>query len=924
MVVSSQEGSLVAPDTIIGRAHELDVVASFFDHDSAGAHGLLIEGTAGVGKSTVWHEAVRIAGTEGRVLTARASEAEARLSFTVLGDLLVPALDAEVLGGLAGRQRRALDAALLLSDGTPVRPDHRAVSLAVLAVLRALAEHGPLTIAIDDVQWVDAPSARTLVFALRRIETERVAVVAARRLEPGSSDPLDLVQTLPGGVARLALAPLDVPTLGRVLRRALDRPLPPPLVGKIHDQTDGNPFFAIEVVRALGDDPSSIHPGQPLPVPQDLEGLLRRRLSALSAEAREMSLLIAAASTPTVELVDPTGRSAATIEETVDAGVVALRGARLAFTHPLLASTVYATATARQRRRAHARLAANTIDPEERARHLALSSEGPRADVADALDDAARHARDRGAPFAAAELLELAALSTPPSSELAAARVWQSAVHLFDAGDGDGARRRLEQLVQTLRAGEQRARALFGLSFMSWGDLRRVTALMAEALDQAGDDTDLRARILAQGSWVELEACRPAPAADIARTALAIAEPLEDPFPSRFALSALATAETILGRPAGHLIERAVTLEVEPVPGESTGPSIVRGQLLLWAGEVALARDVLEAALDRFRDQGRDAGTWEILGVLAALELRAGRWNRASDHVSTALEIVRDAGRSNEAAGILATSAAIAAATGHVEEASSDGLAALTLCERNGERRHELSARAALGFLALTQGDPAAAHAVLAPAAAMCEEMGLREPGMVPFVPDAVEALVALGDVDEAERLTNRLEEQGRALDRALALATAARCRGLIAAAHGSLDLAAGQLERALAEHSRVEHPFELARTALVAGEVQRRMKQKRAARELLERARTAFDVLGATQWAAKAHAELARVGGRAPTADGLTPTEAEVARLVAQGLTNREVARSLFMSPHTVDANLRRVYRKLQVRSRTELARKL
>lgn len=912
----------MAPDTIIGRTHELGVVASVFDRDT-GAHGLLIEGEAGIGKTTVWREAVRIAKGNSLVLTSRASEAEARLSFTVLGDLLHPAVDAGVLEGLTGGQRRALEAALLLADATPARPDHRAVALAALAALRTLAETAPLTIAIDDVQWVDAPSARTLAFALRRLEVEPVAVVVARRLEPGSRDPLDLAHTLPGGLERLALAPLDVATLGRVLRRALDRPFPPPLVRKIHEQTGGNPFFAIEVGRALGDDPSSMHPGEPLPAPPDLEVLLRRRLSALSPDAREMSLLVAAASTPTLELVDSAGASAGAIGETIDAGIVTLRGSRLEFTHPLLASTVYKAAPARERLRAHARLAAIASDPEDRARHLALSSERPNADVAAALDDAAQHARDRGAPLAAAELLELASGLTPPSSDLAALRIWQSAAHLFDAGDGEGARMQLEQLLDTLQPGEQRARVLFGLSFMSWNDLRRVTALMTEALDQAGDDADLRARIVAQSAWVELTACRPAAATDTAQVALSIAEPLADPFPSRFALAALAMAEATLGRPAEHLIERAVALEVDPMPGESTGPSIVFGRLLLWAGELRAARDVLQETLYRFRDQGRDAGTWEILGTLAELELRAGRWDRAAEHASTALEIVQDVGRGNETAAILATKATIHAATGQLEQASADGVAALTLCERNGDRWNELAARAALGFLALTRGDPAAAHAVLAPAAATCEEMGLREPGVVPFVPDEVEALVAIGDVDEAERLTDRLERDGRELDRALATATAARCRGLIAAARGSLDVAAVQLERALAEHSRVEHPFERARTLLVAGGVQRRIKQKRSARDLLERARAAFAEVGAPAWEAKAQSELARVGGRPPTPDGLTAAEEEVARLVAQGLTNREVARALFMSPHTVDANLRRVYRKLQVRSRTELARR-
>jgi DNA-binding CsgD family transcriptional regulator len=202
--------------------------------------------------------------------------------------------------------------------------------------------------------------------------------------------------------------------------------------------------------------------------------------------------------------------------------------------------------------------------------------------------------------------------------------------------------------------------------------------------------------------------------------------------------------------------------------------------------------------------------------------------------------------------------------------------------------------------------------------------MEIGEPGARPFVGDAVEALVRLGELGEAERLTDRLEEQSRRLDRALASATAARCRGLIAGARGELAVADEHVQHALAEHDRVDQPFELARTLLVAGEVQRRMKRKRLARELLERARATFAELGAPLWAARARAELARIGGRPPSPDGLTATEAEVARLVAEGLTNREVARTLFMSPHTVDANLRRVYRKLDIRSRIELARRL
>ena len=187
--------------------------------------------------------------------------------------------------------------------------------------------------------------------------------------------------------------------------------------------------------------------------------------------------------------------------------------------------------------------------------------------------------------------------------------------------------------------------------------------------------------------------------------------------------------------------------------------------------------------------------------------------------------------------------------------------------------------------------------------------------------PDAIEALVALGRDEEAERLVDWLEERGRSRDRAWALATAFRGRALIEAARGHVEEGAEQAERALEEHARVPMPFETARTELVLGQIQRRRRQKRAARSALERARDTFVQLGAPLWADRAEAELTRIGGRPPAPLELTPTERTVADLVSEGRTNREVADALFMSPSTVQAHLKHIYRKLGIRSRTELA---
>ncbi len=197
----------------------------------------------------------------------------------------------------------------------------------------------------------------------------------------------------------------------------------------------------------------------------------------------------------------------------------------------------------------------------------------------------------------------------------------------------------------------------------------------------------------------------------------------------------------------------------------------------------------------------------------------------------------------------------------------------------------------------------------------------MGEPGALPFIPDLAEALVALGELDRAKQLTDRLHEQGTTLDRPLALATAARCRGLIAAALGDPPGALLELERALTEHERVAIPFEFARTLLVHGETLRRMKRKREARASLEGARSRFEALGARLWEARADEALARIGGRAASPTELSETERQVADVVALGFTNKETAERLFMSVKTVESNLRRIYRKLGIRSRAELA---
>jgi DNA-binding CsgD family transcriptional regulator len=246
----------------------------------------------------------------------------------------------------------------------------------------------------------------------------------------------------------------------------------------------------------------------------------------------------------------------------------------------------------------------------------------------------------------------------------------------------------------------------------------------------------------------------------------------------------------------------------------------------------------------------------------------------------------------------------------------------LALASHAGAEPARILLLSALGFIAVSEGDFAEASRRLGPMMEAALAVGVFEPGVLRYLGDGIEALVMVEDLDMASALTARLEERGRELDRAWALAVGARCRGLLRSAGGDQPAAIEALDEAIRHHDRLAQPFERARTLLVQGVVLRRDRRKRAARQALEGALEQFESLGAPLWADRTRAELGRIGGRAPSSLALTPTEERVADLVAGGATNQEVAAALFLSLKTVEWNLSRIYRKLGVRSRTELAR--
>jgi DNA-binding CsgD family transcriptional regulator len=406
---------------------------------------------------------------------------------------------------------------------------------------------------------------------------------------------------------------------------------------------------------------------------------------------------------------------------------------------------------------------------------------------------------------------------------------------------------------------------------------------------------------------------------------------IADPAVRAESLSTFGMVEFLLGRPAQDLMAEAVQLEdvaIQEAPGSQatvfTASRTCHGLQLLWAGELDAAREVLHQELTEYERLGRYVVRGELLTYLAEVECRAGNWDVAAKHAQEAYDIDVEAGWLLGLGHLLFPRALVAAHTGDMDAARSDAEEGLRQSLRNEDMLDASCNRAVLGFLELSLSNPTAAIERLKPVLAFLDELGSPEPGIIPCVPDAIEALVSLGRLDEAEALLGRLERQGRTLDRPWAIATAARGRGLLTAARGDLTGASSALEQALVEHRRVPQPFELARTLLVKGEVERRAKQKRAARSTLEQALGLFQSLGAPLWGQRARDDLARVGGAVLPSNQLTPTEQRIAQLVGEGKKNREVADVLFISVKTVEANLSRIFHKLGVRSRTELTRRI
>ena len=439
---------------VVGRDAELASLRDFVSSIPSGAVVLALEGDAGVGKTTLWEAGLEEAGDRGfRVLAARPAESETALSFSGIGDLLDPVLE-KALAPLPAAQHRALSRALVLGDDEGPPPDPHAIGLALLNALRALADEVPVVVAVDDVQWLDPASASGLAYAGRRLRSERVGVLLSRRSGLDSILLTELRRALPRDrVMTVDVGPLDAGALHHVVQSHLGLVLPRPVLDEVRDASGGNPFYALEIVRTLQRSGVSVDGAQPLPIPESLHDLVHGRLLALPPQCREFLLAAAAHAHPTIDVTEAASGidREAGLRPALEAHVVDLDQSRIRFTHPLLAAGAYETDDPARRAEIHARLAELLDDPEARAWQLAASIESPDEAVAEALEEAAKHARRRGALRSAALMLDRASELTPPIAADDALRRAVDAAYLhFESGDSRRAEAQLRDVIAPL------------------------------------------------------------------------------------------------------------------------------------------------------------------------------------------------------------------------------------------------------------------------------------------------------------------------------------------------------------------------------------------------------------------------------------------------------------------------------------------
>ena len=904
----------------VERRPESAAIRSFLERALSEPAGLVIEGEAGIGKTTLIRSAAGAAAADGfRVLATRGAPTEVQYAFAAVADLLRD-IEPDVLADLPEVQRDALSAVLVLDDSASHPASERVVAAAFLSVIQRLATEAPLLLCIDDAHWLDTSSQMVIGFAARRFAATipRIGLLAAVRTGSDADVELDLVPR--ELTQRLRMTPLTLGGTHKLIVARLGRALPRPILSRIYETSGGNPFFALELARS-SDSPRAAG------LPHTLAAVVQHRIGDPDDELASVLLATACAMVPTVERVSRAAvigsdQLVELIEATHDRGLLELDGNRIRFLHPLYANGVYTSASPARRRAMHRRLAEIAAEPEIKARHLALSATTADETTLKALDAAAAVTRTRGAPAQAAELIELAIKLGGDTS----VRRLRAADNHFRSGALVRTRTLMQSVIDESPPGSlMQCMAVLGLAGVTAYDTNLAAGY--DALAQAVEKTagypllQLQARLLLVA--ITPMVGRTAESVDHARIAVSDAQRLAVPDLHSQALSAYVLVNFM----AGNGVDRSAlqaALELENPHSDATAifqATAAAAAIAVWTGALDEGSEQMQATYRRFAELGTEIDILWAAGYCATIDLGLGRYPRAA---ATADEVRQRAEQLSSKHAVVsgcALQAAVAAYTGRVADARAAAQSALDAARVTGYVYGTIAPLTTLGFLDVSLGDYPGALTTLAPLLDAFDPAHGTEMLDAGYLPDAIEALTALGRLDEAEHLVVALEHNGAQHDRPWILVMEARGRSHLLAAGGQLAAAEEAALAAVEHHRRLPMPFELARTQLLLGQIQRRRRRRQMAEVTLGEALATFERLGTPLWVQRARAELDRMTPSSPRGAILTVAERRVAERAAKGMSNKEIAADLFIAAKTVEMNLSSVYRKLGIRSRVALS---
>jgi DNA-binding CsgD family transcriptional regulator/tetratricopeptide (TPR) repeat protein len=907
---------------MLGRASEASLVESLVRDARGGVSGsLLVSGEPGIGKTLLLDHA-RSASDGMRLLETAGAEGESHLGFAGLADLLGAAL--HLVDGLPEPQAIALRGALAL--GPPAPGDRFTAYAATLGLLAATAEEEPVLCIVDDAHWLDAESLEALLFVARRLGAEGIALILGAR-----DDVSQRLEDAP--LPRLRLSGLARADAAELVARSSQADVAPPVVEALVAGAAGNPLALIEVAGALS--PSQLAGTEPLPDPFPVgpylrDALLRpvlglpertrRALLVASADDGAASFLTAALATEGLAMAD--------LEPAERTGVIAIGPTRARFSHPLVRAAVYRSADAPARRAAHRAHAASAAALGEsaldrRAWHLALAATGPDEIAAGELDAAGGRATARNGHAAACEAFETAARLTQEAAPRGR-RLLTAGMSALAAGDFGRAGKLFDEVVALDAEPAQVLEAMAGRGFVETfsGSARRAVEMLVAAADRVAPVAPhAAAGLLVQAivpAFMRIDVTRGAALADRA-VALADGGP---PEVRAAADAASAVVRTFSGDPRDPSSESIALLAASRDP---TNAIWVMGQLQSW---MLMERyEEAEAGLSALVNIARELSTPSLLPLplhsRGEVRRRLGRLAEASADASEALALSEDIGQPSSAGLARWLLALIDAVQGRSTECRAQTAGMLSLKGQSEVEILRIYSSQALGLLALSTGDlDEAVHHLMAVDRLHRETGGAHHPLLHTYEQDLVEALIRLGRVEEADGALATFAARAERCGAPWPAAAAARCRGLLA----DDDAFEDHFAEALAWHARTPTPFERARTELCQGERRRRARRARDARVPLTAALQTFEAHGAEPWAEKARRELRATGARPrrpppSSSEPLTPQELQVAQAVAGGATNKEAATALLISAKTVEYHLSKVYAKLGVRSRAELA---